>query len=164
MVDRLFVGVLGNRQSGKSTSWNTLFGRTVYTGSNSRQLELRVNESVEVFLISGSNEERQQYAADVLEKQEARIILCSIQYVDKASKTIDYVIEQDFWTYIQWLNPGYSDADMQYWDHLGLASRLLSIGATLAIRSGKNDPTGRVRELREFIYGWASFRGLIVHS
>ena len=32
MTDRLFVGVLGHQKSGKSTTWNTLFGATVRTG------------------------------------------------------------------------------------------------------------------------------------
>lgn len=162
MPDRLFVGVLGHRKSGKSTTWNTLFGKTVHTGANSRQLELRPHECVEVFLISGSLQERGEYAEDVLKNQSARIILCSIQYVQDASDTIDYIENEDFWTYIQWLNPGYSDPDIQYWDCLGLVNRLVSIGATLSMRSGKNSPNRRVKELREFVYGWASFRNLIV--
>ncbi len=162
MSDRLFVGVLGNRKSGKSTTWNTLFGRTVHTGSNARMLQVRVNQSVEVFLISGSNEERQQYAGDILLNQNVRIVLCSIQYVQHATDTLDYIRDQDFWTYIQWLNPGYSDEDTQYWDHHGLANRLLGTGATMALRSGKRDPNSRVKEIREFIFGWASSRGLIV--
>lgn len=162
MPDRLFVGVLGHRKSGKSTTWNTLFGRTVHTGANSRHLELRPNECVEIFLISGSNEERDQYAGDILKNQNARIILCSIQYVKHAAETISYIEDQDFWTYIQWLNPGYNDVDTQYWDYLGLANHLVSIGAILPMRSGKSNPTSRVQELREFIYGWASFRNLII--
>src|SRR3954471_23847398 len=109
MADRLFVGVVGHRKSGKSTTWNTLFGRTVNTGKQSRMLELLPGECVEVFLISGSNEERDQYAGDVLENQRARIILCSVQYVESASATIEYITEQDFWLYAQWLNPGYND-------------------------------------------------------
>ena len=72
-------------------------------------LGLRPNECVEVFLISGSNEERDQYAGDVLENQDARIILCSMQYVERVSSTVNYVLAEDFWTYVQWLNPGYSD-------------------------------------------------------
>jgi ribosome biogenesis GTPase A len=40
MTDRLFVGVLGNRNSGKSTTWNTLFGATVRTGQYPRILTL----------------------------------------------------------------------------------------------------------------------------
>jgi hypothetical protein len=91
MTDRLFVTVLGHRKSGKSTTWNTLFGRTVHTGKQSRMLELLPGECVEVFLISGSNEEREQYAGDVLEDQAARIILCSVQYVETASATIEYI-------------------------------------------------------------------------
>jgi hypothetical protein len=162
MVDRLFVGVLGHRRSGKSTTWNTLFGRTVHTGSNSRRLELRPNECVEVFLISGSNEERNQYAGDVLQNQDARIILCSIQYVRQAADTIDYIESHDFWTHIQWLNPGFNDDDAPYFDYLGIGNRLLSMGSTLAMRSGKDDPDSRVQELREFISGWALYRNLIV--
>jgi hypothetical protein len=162
MPDRLFVGVLGHRKAGKSHTWNTLFGRKVQTGTNSRMLKLRVDQSVEVFLISGSNEERQQYAGDILINQRARIVLCSIQYVQQASDTIDYVGDQDFWMYVQWLNPGYSDEDAEYLDYLGIGNRLLGMGATLALRSGKRSPNGRVRELRDFIYGWASSRGLII--
>jgi len=161
MTDRLFVGVLGHRKSGKSTTWNTLFGATVRTSSSPRPLQLRPNECVEVFLISGSPEERGLYAGDVLKDQRARIVLCSMQYVDHVADTIRYVEEQDFWLYVQWLNPGFTDADPQYWDYLGLTGRLLSKGATLAIRSGKHDLEMRVQELREFIYGWASFRSLV---
>lgn len=133
MVDRLFVGVLGHQQSGKSTTWNALFGRTVRTGQNARQLELRPHECVEVFLISGSPEERHLYAEDVLMNQSARIILCSIQYVKDAADTIEYIEDHGFWTYVQWLSPGYSDADTQYWDYLGLVHRLMPIGATVAV-------------------------------
>jgi UDP-N-acetylmuramyl tripeptide synthase len=90
-VDRLFIGVLGHRNSGKSYTWNTLFGGAVRTGSNARRLELRSGEFVAVFLISGSNEERDQYAGDVLGNQSARITLCSVQYVKRASLTLDYI-------------------------------------------------------------------------
>jgi len=76
MADRLFVAVLGHRRSGKSRTWNELFGRRVNTRAQSRMLELRPGECVEVFLISGSNEERGEYAGDVLDDQTARIVLC----------------------------------------------------------------------------------------
>jgi len=42
------------------------------------------------------------------------------------------------------------------------ASRLLDRGATLAMRDGKKPLAGRAQEIREFIYGWAPYRGLIV--
>ncbi len=54
MTKRLFVGVLGHRNSGKSTTWNTLFGTTVRTGKYPRTLELYGGECVDVFIISGS--------------------------------------------------------------------------------------------------------------
>jgi hypothetical protein len=162
VADKLFVGVLGHRNSGKSRTWNELFGTTVHTGKHPRMLELRPGECVEVFLISGSNEERNQYAGDVLDGQSARIVLCSMQYTDAVVETIKYVEGHDFWMCVQWLNPGYSDLDQQYSDYLGIANRLLfNSGATISVRSGKDDASGRVREIKEFIYGWAKFRNLI---
>jgi hypothetical protein len=81
MPDRLLAGVLGHRNSGKSHTWNTLFGRTVRRGVYARTLELRPGESVEVFLVSGSFEEREEYAGDILKNQDCRIVLCSMQYI-----------------------------------------------------------------------------------
>jgi hypothetical protein len=124
-------------------------------------LKLRPGKCVEVFLISGSNEERGKYAGDVLKNQKARIVLCSMQYVADVRDTIGYARERDFWMYVQWLNPGFSDADW-YPDYLGIGNELQFAGATIAVRTGKTHLNRRVRELREFIYGWASFRGLIV--
>jgi hypothetical protein len=160
MADRLFVGVLGHRHSGKSWTWNSLFGKRVRTSNRPRTLELRRNECVQVFLISGSNEERRRYAGDVLRNQDARIILCSMQYVDRVSATIDYALEMDFWMNIQWLNPGYKDKSW-YPDHLSICNRLFFNGATLTMRNGKINANRRVKEIRELIYGWAAVRGLI---
>lgn len=159
MDDRLFIGILGNRNSGKSTTWNTLFNSTVRTGKNSRNLTLYDGECVEVFLISGSPEERQIYAGDILEKKDCRIILCSIQYTETVRKTLDYVAASDFDIYVQWLNPGHSDAGENY-DRLGLLPWLVGHEATVAIRDGKGQPQQRSEELRQFIYGWAKARNL----
>src|ERR1017187_3287871 len=88
--ERLMVGVLGNRNSGKSHTWNTLFGRTVRTGGEPRHLTLRPGECVEVFLVSGSPEERHLYVDQILSGQSSRIVLCSMQYVDGVQHTLDY--------------------------------------------------------------------------
>jgi ribosome biogenesis GTPase A len=80
MIERLFVAVIGSQNSGKSTTWNTLFGREVKTGKQPRTLRLHDGgRSTEVFLISGPNEEKHRYAADVLENIDCRIVLCSVQ-------------------------------------------------------------------------------------
>ena len=57
MNDRLFVSVLGNRNSGKSTTWNRVFcplheDKSVKIGQYERKLYLNPAEWVEVFLIS----------------------------------------------------------------------------------------------------------------
>ena len=160
MNSRLLIGLLGNRNSGKSHTWNDLFGQTVRTGKRSRQLELLPGEYVEVFLVSGSFEERGEYAGDILGSQNCRIVLCSLQYTDKVRETLSYLVDQDFHLYIQWLNPGYTDAD-QMDDHLGIVNEILQDTSTLTIRDGKVDVHDRVCEIREFIYGWARYRDLI---
>ncbi|RKQ72509.1 hypothetical protein [Oceanibaculum indicum] len=160
MSDRLFVGVLGNRNSGKSITWNTLFGSTVKTGTHPRKLDLYDSECVEVFLISGSFEERQLYAGDVLDNQDSRIILCSIQYTKEVYKTLYYVEDKGFDVFVQWLNPGYND-DGENYDNLGLMPWFLGHGATVSMRDGTVSPILRTEEIRQYIYGWSRPRGII---
>jgi hypothetical protein len=160
MAERLFVGVLGNRNSGKTHTWKTLFGGTVRTGLRPRTLTLATNECVKVFLISGSNEERNQYAGDILDKQNCQIVLCSMQYTERVVGTINYAKERGFLIYVQWLNEGYSDSG-EYFDRLGLINRILTLDSVVTKRSGKGNAVARVQELREFIYGWAKYRNLI---
>jgi hypothetical protein len=161
MPDRLLIGVLGNRNSGKSTTWNTLFGATVRRGTNPRHLKLRPSECAEVFLVSGSFEERVEYAGDILGNQSCRIVLCSLQYIKDVERTLGYLIENDFFIFLQWLNPGYHDSG-ETWDRLGLVNQVLSVPSVVSIRDGKTNPAARVQEIREFIYGWARYRNLIV--
>lgn len=161
---RTLVGVLGNRNSGKSYTWNRLFGRAVRRGTKPHWLELRPSEWVKVFLVSGSFEERKEYAGDVLKNQECRIVLCSMQYVEGVQETLGYLIEKGFFLYVQWLNPGYRDYYVASFDPLGLVNRILANSSVLSIRTGKGDASRRVQDLREFIYGWARYRDLIVTS
>ena len=159
MTERLFVGVLGHQNSGKSTTWNTLFGATVRTGQYARTLTLYGGECVEVFLISGSPEERQLYAGDILKNQDCRIVLCSVQYTEAVRKILDYVVEEGFDLFVQWLNPGRSDSGENY-DRLGLMPWLLGHNATVSMRDGKIPPFRRTEEIRQFIHGWAKARRL----
>ena len=100
MADRLFVAVIGSRNSGKSTTWNRLFGGTVKTGKWARTLSLGGGRSTEVFLISGSHEERERYAADVLKNVDCQIVLCSVQYVEEAiERTWSHIFEEGFAIY-----------------------------------------------------------------
>jgi hypothetical protein len=160
MADRLLVAVLGNRNSGKSTTWNRLFDATVRTGTQQRPLNLNCAQWVNVFLISGSPEERELEVGDILPEQLPEIVLCSTQYRQDVKGTFDYFFAQGYEVFVQWLNPGHNDPK-QYMDSLGLQDYLLSKGATLQVRNGHIDPAPRVKELRQFILGWATHRDLV---
>lgn len=160
---QLLVGVLGLRNSGKSHTWNTLFGRTVRTGKH--DLYFSPDEYVKTYLISGSPEERKKAVKDILlNGQNRRIILCSMQYVDGVDETLDYFADNHFFMYLQWLNPARGRYDVKSFDVLGLTSRILSARSLLSMRSGHKNAASRVRELRNFIYGWAKFHGLLLRS
>ena len=159
--DRLMIGVIGHRNSGKTHTWNTLFGRTVRTGGEPRHLTVRPGECVEVFLVSGSPEERHLYVADILGRQHCRIVLCSMQYITGVHQTLDYFLENGFSLNVQWLNPGFRDP-APYTDDLALVESILDTRrSSLSIRDGQLDAAGRVQEIREAIYGWALYRNLV---
>lgn len=160
MKDKLAVAVLGHRKSGKSTTWNSLFGHTVRTGNKIRQLFLSNTEYVDAFLVSGSPEERHTYVGDIIGEQSPSLVLSSMQYHADVTQTIDYFLENGYSLFVLWLNPGYSDSG-QVPDTLGLMPYLLYRGAAVCIRNGQMKPKDRVKELREYVYGWAWGHGLI---
>ena len=162
MKNNLVIGLLGHRNSGKSTTWNELFGDRVRTGVNVRRLYLTATEYIEVFLVSGSPEERETYVGNIIGEQRPRIILCSMQYVSNVTTTLDFFVDNDYFLNIQWLNPGHHDQnDIAHSDYLGLANRILSLDETLSIRNGKENPRDRIQEIRDYLYGWAASRNLL---
>ncbi|GHA10990.1 hypothetical protein GCM10008090_20930 [Arenicella chitinivorans] len=163
-MEKLLVAILGNRNSGKSHTWNTLFGATVRTGKEERRLYFNNYEYVNVFLVSGSPEERQKYVGDLIADTDPRIVLCSTQYKDDVKTTYEYFLEKSYFIFVHWLNPGYWDGDDSLFDSLGLTNWLLSKNSMVGIRSGKISASSRVNEMKEFIYGWAKARNLIINE
>lgn len=163
MTEKLAAVVLGNRNSGKSTTWNTLFQRTVKTGRYQRELHFNRCEYSWVFLVSGSPEERETYIADIIADEDPSIILSSLQYGDDVADSFEYFVEEGYQLYVQWLNPGYSD-ESPCSDSLGLVEQMLAWGATVKMADGSQPLEPRVREIRNFIYGWAKPRGLVVEN
>lgn len=161
--DKLVMAVLGNRDSGKSHTWNRLFGKTVRTGKRMRRLYLNKTQYVWVFLVSGSSEERHKYVEDIVGNRNPRIVLCSIQYSVDASSTIDWFSENEFFQFVHWLNPGYHDT-APIGDSLGLVERILAVPSLVGIRDGRSDAMPRVDELSNFIYSWCDGRGLLINE
>ena len=170
MTERLLVGVLGHGNAGKSQTWYKLFDAKVKTNAhgNEQELQLSKDEKVSVFLINGSPAERGKDVLDIINPssntnfESPRIVLCSMQYpCDVTGKTLKHFIEHEYHIYIHWLNPGYYDTH-KYTDKFGCIQSILEANNSLiGIRDGKTEPTSRVNEIREFVRGWASVRGLL---
>jgi hypothetical protein len=160
MADKLVVVILGNRNAGKSSTWYELFGEKVRTGQSMRKLSLTKSQYIEdVFLVNGSPEERDEPIEELIGDREPTVVLCSTQYI-VGNKTLQYFIEGGYDLYVQWLNPGFED-QQQYGDTLGFVDLLLSAGATVTQRDGRMPTRERVKEIRQFVFGWASARNLI---
>ena len=169
MKEKLLVGVLGNRESGKSHTWNVLFRetegteRTVKTGKHLRNLYLNEKEYVKVFLVSGSPEERIKIGnvGSIIPAEKPKIVLCSMQYKKDVIETIKWFVDNDYFSFIHWLNPGYKD-ERTVEDRLKLIPTILSYDSLLGIRDGRISAENRIQQMRDFIYGWAKSRGLIL--
>lgn len=160
MGKRLAVIALGRRNSGKTTTWNTLFQTVVKTGTRERRLHLSKAQFVDVFLVNGSPEERDIPVAELLPADPPTIVLCSAQYRADVTDTFQHFFRQGYDVYVQWLNPGHPD-DGAYADDLQLCDWLLRKGATVQRRDGRSEPCARVGELRQTVVGWATMRGLV---
>lgn len=162
-MSKLLIAVIGKRNSGKSSTWNSLFGRTVKTGTRLKKLYLTQTEYVNVFLVSGSPEERETYVGELITIENPAIVLCSMQYRKDVTQTIDYFTERKYQIYSQWLNPGFDDQnELPQFDTLGIFNYLIGLNSTVGIRSGKISLDNRVQEIRQYIYGWAKYRNLIL--
>ena len=159
MGEKLLVGVLGNEDSGKSYTWNKLFSRAVRTGKKLHKLYFTDNEYAEVFLIYGSPQEREIPVGKIV-RNAPPIVLCSMQYREDVIRTLKWFVDRDYFLFIHWLNPGYRDTRKMV-DKLNLTRKILDEESLLGIRNGKISAKNRVREMREFIYGWAQSRNLI---
>ncbi|MFH1320463.1 MAG: hypothetical protein ABII90_07410 [Bacteroidota bacterium] len=160
MPENLLVGILGYRGSGRSHTWNTLFGRNVRTGKLNRRLYLGKNEYVEVFLVNGSPGERKMKVEKIITVGKPAIVLCSFQYKKSAVQAIDWFIKNDYFLYFHWLNPGYKASNI-YIDYFNYKDKIFSASSLFGVRNGKLPPRDRAQEIRDFIYGWAKSRDLI---
>ena len=162
MKERLAVVALGNPQSGKSTTWNRLFdiedrGAAVKTGSYPRRLYLNPADWVEVFLVSGSPEERGVPLEDILPEVAPGVILCSVQYTEGSRTTFNYLLGAGYELYVVWLNPGFSDPGVCA-DTISLVSDLLLKGSTVWQCDARQDVSIRTQQIRQFLYGWVTVR------
>jgi len=159
-MDKLLVAVVGNRNAGKSHTWNTLFGRKVRTGVRPRSLTLFSNAETDVFLVSGSPQERKKEIDEILKGQHPRIVLCSVQYTPDGLETIRFFQQHGYFLFVHWLNPGRSDASVAP-DRLSLVKTALLTPSLIGIRDGKLLAAPRIEEIRQFIHGWAAGRCLV---
>lgn len=152
MDNKLLIAILGNAASGKTTTWNTLFGRKVHTGKNLRNIEIN-GVKVPVFLINESPLERKTKLEYILPDEDPKIVLSSFLYHKDVKNNFDYFIKRGYDIYVQWLNPGFNDASSKalFYDD-GIINYLLGFGVTVSVKNGKSLPEDRVAEIKNYVF------------
>jgi hypothetical protein len=160
MADRLAVVVFGNSNAGKSFTWYTLFAGAVKTGIYQRPFHLNCAQTVDVFLVVGSAEERGVHISSILPPDLPTIVLCSANYQASVTQTFDFFLNHGYDVVVQWLDPGHHDT-VPNRDSLGIRDYLLVRGATIQVRDGKVPALHRTEEIRQVVLGWATYRDLV---
>ncbi len=166
MGEKMMIGILGTVKSGKTHTWNLLFDKSnVKTGKKNRRLYFDENTWVDVFLINRSAQKRKMDIKNIMKDNKPEIILCSMQYAKKLPQTLKYFVDNDYFMYIHWLNPGFNEPnDIPLFYDSDLVDYMLSVPSMLGVRNGKNDATERVKEIKDFLYAWAHGHGLLKHK
>lgn len=71
-----------------------------------------------------------------------QVVLCSIQCTEDILETLNHFTKHDFYLYIQWLNPGFSDLG-ELRGRLVLLTEILSVPAIFSICDAKGDANVR---------------------
>jgi len=167
---KLAIVALGNRNSGKSSTWYELFGRTIRTGvkrlsvadtkmlvhvrnSSFEEYGDEIEKYFEVFVRNASFEEYGDEVDEYFGEHIPEIVFCSVQYKEKGIRTISWFRDHGYYIYIQWLNPGHRDA-AEYTDDLNFESTFAPYGQFHKV-SGK-DRVDRIVAIREFLKNWNS--------
>lgn len=167
--EKLAIIVLGKANSGKSSTWYELFQRTIRTGrkklklstgglnvfvKNSSFEETHKEISIDVFVRNASFEEHGDEAHDFFDENNLpQIVFCSVQYIEKGIRTINWFKEHDYYLYIQWLNPGFKHKT-EYDDYLDFENIFSEYGIFHKV-TGK-EKVDRVNEIKEFLIKWTS--------
>ncbi|HAC64705.1 MAG TPA: hypothetical protein DCF68_14515 [Cyanothece sp. UBA12306] len=177
----LVIIVLGSQNSGKSRTWNTLFGQKVKTGRKLRKLNIGdkcvdiflINGSpeerklsvgdiiVELFLVSGSPQERERYVGDIIKDKNPRIVLCSIQDIPEAKSTFNYFSDRGYFMFIHWLNPGFRQQRKSDQVVQTLLENLQPNSFIFKEKDGNDNPLERVNEMKNFLGSWAKRKKII---
>lgn len=162
---KLAVIVLGHSNAGKSSTWYELFGRRIYSGikqltlgdvrhsvfvKNTSPEESGKEISILILLRNTSFEENGLEISKYISSLDGLplTIFCSVQYVDRGLKTLDWFRDNGYYLYIQWLNPGYKD-EKEYEDTLAIEELYGKYGEFHKV-SGK-EVTTRTQAIRDFL-------------
>lgn len=166
---KLAVIALGKRNAGKSNTWYEIFGKKIRSGWKKLKLH---NRKQYVYLQNASHEEANTEIEETLFVRNAsfeeagdepenyfdsdnlpKIIFCSVQYVEKGIRTINWFKDNGYYLYIQWINPGFYGGK-KYEDHLGFEKEFKPYG-DFKKHTGK-EKANRAKEIKEFVFDWLS--------
>lgn len=170
---KLFVAVIGEQRSGKSVTWEALFGKRVQKGKKTLVLNEYLQTSVFVFVSSPQENywTKEKFQTEFNRtNQQSRIILCSLQShptgnminrrVVTKEEVLDTAKDNGYDIFIYWLNPGFRTGLDR---HQNIEHEIMNLTERKAVIGFKkfdarNQPSIRAEYIRKMILGWIQSR------
>lgn len=163
---KLCIVALGEQNSGKTTLWKNVKKREINNilKMGYHDIEVKHKLIAKTFMIPASPQETQKTLEGILEDKcknnPPDILLCSIQYCDKAKLSFKFLEKSGYDINVFWLNPGYAshnNGKKLYTDDFGLQEYVESLGGhfNIAKSSAKSDSNKIATEVRNKIFDWS---------
>lgn len=166
---KLFVVVLGEQNSGKSFTWETLFGRKIQKGK--KFLNLNDDLQAKVYIFVSSPQEnlwtKERFLKEFkIANSVANIILCSLQThltgnmnkrnVVTAREVLEIANRNEYDIFMQWLNPGRRSGIDNQRDVERQIITLTEIDSVIGMKKedARNQAEIRAEKLKVIILGW----------
>lgn len=166
---KLFVVILGEPKSGKSSTWNALFERRIQKGKKILKLSDYLQTTVYIFVSSPQENywTKERFLKELkIANNTSNIIFCSLQThltgnmnrrnVVTAREVLEIASKNGYDIFIQWLNPGCrSDVD----NHRGIENQIIELTEIDSVIGMKkedaiNQAEIRAEKLRIMALGW----------
>ena len=166
---KLFVVVLGEPKSGKSSTWETLFGRRIQKGIKILSLNKYIQTTVYIFISSPQEnywtKERFQKEFKIADSK-SNIILCSLQTtltgnmnrrnIVTKEDVLEIASKNGYDIFIQWLNPGRKTGEDKHENVEHQIIRLTKNSSVIGMtkENARNQKEIRAEKIRTIVLGW----------
>ena len=166
---KLFVVILGEPKSGKSSTWEALFGRRIQKGKKILNLNKYLQTTIYIFVSSPQENywTKERFLKEFkIADSKSNIVLCSLQTnltgnmnrrnVVTKEDVLEIANKNGYDIFIQWLNPGCKSGEDIHTDVEHQIIRLTETASVIGMKKedARNQKEIRAEKIRTIMLGW----------